>query len=164
MNNKCWVFCQGLFDRYMKQNKWNDNNIPENSAFISIADPDWKELEMPEITSHWFSDNIPHVMNLEFHDINGETVEGRTDLIGFNTEMAEKLFSFIEEHIGCDFYIHCSAGASRSQGVARFIFDMYSDMYPENKCHNTQNPCNTWNVHVACMLKKQFYKKYMGYN
>ena len=50
------------------------------------------------------------------------------------------------------FYIHCSAGLSRSQGVVRYILDTYGDMFDIET--NPDNPCLTPNYHVVRMLKR----------
>jgi predicted protein tyrosine phosphatase len=49
--------------------------------------------------------------------------------------------------------VHCSAGASRSQGIVRYIHDTYSTEDYEVKAR-TDNPCDTPNYHVVSMLKR----------
>ena len=51
-------------------------------------------------------------------------------------------------------YIHCGAGASRSQGVVRYILDTYGDEF-DIKTRDS-NPCLTPNVHVTMMLKRAY--------
>lgn len=50
-------------------------------------------------------------------------------------------------------YLHCTAGASRSQGVVRYILDMY-DKNGFKIILNENNPCLTPNAHVVMMLKR----------
>lgn len=51
-------------------------------------------------------------------------------------------------------YIHCGAGKSRSQGVTRYIVDIYSGEYDIKL--NPNNPNNTYNPHVLIMLKRMY--------
>ena len=57
------------------------------------------------------------------------------------------------------FYIHCAAGASRSQGVVRFICDTYKDRFDIQL--NPYNPNNTYNPHVVLMLKRAYRELFM---
>lgn len=67
---------------------------------------------------------------------------------------AERIVSFIDNNIDCDFYIHCSAGVSRSQGIVRYIIEGYPD---RNWKINEDNPCVCPNIHVVRMLKRVKY-------
>ena len=51
-------------------------------------------------------------------------------------------------------YIHCAVGASRSQGVVRYIVDTYGDEFDIKL--NPNNPNNTYNPHVVMMLKRAY--------
>jgi len=51
-------------------------------------------------------------------------------------------------------YIHCAVGASRSQGVVRYIVDTYK--YDYDIRLNPNNPNNTYNPHVLMMLKRAY--------
>ena len=55
-------------------------------------------------------------------------------------------------------YIHCAVGASRSQGVVRYIVDTYGDEFDIKL--NPNNPNNTYNPHVVMMLKRAYRKLY----
>lgn len=64
---------------------------------------------------------------------------------------AKRIVDFINNNINCDFFIHCSAGVSRSQGIVRYILDTYKDINWETK---EDNPCICPNIHVVRMLKR----------
>ena len=66
-----------------------------------------------------------------------------------------KLAEFIENNINSDFYVHCEAGYSRSQGVVRYILDVYGE---ENFETRRCNPCRTPNLFVTAMLKRAYRK------
>ena len=51
-------------------------------------------------------------------------------------------------------YVHCAVGASRSQGVVRYIVDTYKYDYDIEL--NPYNPNNTYNPHVLMMLKRAY--------
>jgi hypothetical protein len=51
-------------------------------------------------------------------------------------------------------YVHCAVGASRSQGVVRYIVDTYK--YDYDIRLNPSNPNNTYNPHVLMMLKRAY--------
>ena len=51
-------------------------------------------------------------------------------------------------------YVHCAVGASRSQGVVRYIVDTYK--YDYDIRLNPNNPNNTYNPHVLMMLKRAY--------
>ncbi len=74
-----------------------------------------------------------------------------------NYEEAFDLAKWIDKRIH-DFdntiYIHCGAGASRSQGVVRYILDTYGKEF-EIKT-NPNNLCLTPNMHVVIMLKRAY--------
>ena len=55
-------------------------------------------------------------------------------------------------------YIHCAVGASRSQGVVRYIIDTYKNDYDIKL--NPSNPNNTYNPHVVMMLKRAYMSKF----
>ena len=136
--------------------------------------------------NHWFKES-ENVINLDFNDISPEMWWNRDyydktfsmwcehkDCVDFfnynhdninlhamNWDEAERLVKFIDKRIkaGDDIYVHCSAGASRSQAVVRYILDTYYDMNFETR---KSNPCITPNWHVVRMLKRiynNFYYK-----
>ena len=76
--------------------------------------------------------------------------------MALNYAQASRIVNFIDKQISKDvdaFYIHCSAGKSRSQGVVRYILDTYPQYNWET---NPDNHCITTNYHVVRMLKRCF--------
>ena len=73
-------------------------------------------------------------------------------------EEAYNLVDWIDWRIRHDetIYIHCAVGASRSQGVVRYIVDTYGGEYDIRL--NPDNPNNTYNPHVVMMLKRAYRK------
>ena len=73
-------------------------------------------------------------------------------------EESFKLVRWIDWRIKYDetIYIHCAVGASRSQGIVRYIVDTYGGEYDIRL--NPDNPNNTYNPHVVMMLKRAYRK------
>ena len=155
------LWCNGFqgFKKILETNNWNDSNLPDNVAFISIC---CTETENSSYETHLLSDNHDNVINLDFDDINGYTLKDQfpgDDYVkdnparGLNDEQGLQLVKFIENNIGKDIYVHCSAGVSRSQGIVKFILEYYNDYYKESDT-NPDNPCKMPNQHVFDVLRK----------
>lgn len=142
----CYSYCE--FCKLMEDNGWNDNNLPTDIAFISIGSGRPKDNE-----PHYFKENHDNVINLDFDDITDYTLEGWIGVKGMSDEQAQELLEFIENNVGKHFYVHCSAGVSRSQAVCRFIVDTY-DEYCEESLRK-DNPCLYPNVHVLSLLRRK---------
>ncbi len=163
------------FDRECASMDLTDENVEskEDYAFISIiGTKQVREEYLGEFdTEHYFKENHPNVLNLEFDDVgedfdfsfkpmalNGE--KGKERIIHFKTiseEQAEQCVDFIEKNIGKKFLIHCRAGRSRSQSFFRVISDFYEEY---NNCKgNLDNPCVTPNQEVIRKLKRAYYKR-----
>lgn len=139
----------------MASNGWDDNNLPNNAAFISILSP---EEEYGE--EHYFKENHDNVINIRCSDIDYYFYKaGGITYCGLSDEQAEELFNFIDRNQDKDFYIHCSAGISRSQGVVRFILDYY-----DNFEENPNNPCLTPNSHITKLLTRCWINKYWTFH
>ena len=150
------LWCNGFqgFKKILETNNWNDSNLPDNAAFISIC---CTETDNSSYETHLLSDNHDNVINLDFDDINGYTLKDQfpddervkdNSARGINDEQGLQLVKFIENNIGKDIYVHCSAGVSRSQGVVKFILE-----YKESDT-NPDNPCKMPNQHVFDVLRK----------
>lgn len=155
--NKVKVYSKLNFDKMCEANGWNDNNIPNDIAIISICCTDdckkgyLLERDPDADDEHWFHENHDNVINLEFDDIiQDEMVSNGYTYRCITKEQAAQLYRFINENMGKDFIIHCRAGKSRSQGVARFIYDCY----PEYSDGNPDNPCLYYNSNVTAKLKR----------
>lgn len=137
-----YIFSKRLFDNYMREHGICDTNLPSDMAVVSIG-----ELEESE---HYFQDST-QVLNIDFWDVNDYEVEG---VKGLTDEQAETIHDFISNNIGKDFYIHCRAGVSRSQAVARFLHDIHG-YETISVAQNGAFP----NQHVLSLLKKLHDKK-----
>ena len=115
--------------------KYFEEVINNDAAVISISEPD-------EVR-HMLGDS-ENVLNVEFKDDDS-----------LSLETALRICKFIQDNIGKNFYIHCSAGVSRSQGVVRYALDTYGDYET-----NPDNPCVCPNVHVTRMLKRVYMEEY----
>lgn len=160
---KIWCNSFEEFKSLMNKNKWDNKTLPDNVAIISICEPNAKD------EYHIFKSK-DNVINLDFYDITDynlmyaygdditeDEIKYANSIKGLTDKQANELFTFIENNLGKDIYVHCSAGISRSQGVVKFILDCYPDIYDET---NPSNPCEFPNIHVVSLLKKCFRKKY----
>lgn len=149
------------FDRLCYDNGWNDDYAPEDSAFISIiGTEDSQDKYLGEKELHWFKENHNNILNLEFDDISQGILDWNgCRFTGITKEQARECVEFIENNLGKHFYIHCRAGKSRSQGIVRFILDMYEENYKTR----VDNPCISPNIYVVGELKRAYYKKHNYY-
>lgn len=136
------------------------DEVNNNFAFISISASDscalglWDSLDE---TTHYLNDNSNlNVCNVNFDDVNEDEtftnergIEYSASAISIND--AKKIVTFVKDNIGKHFIIHCKAGKSRSQAVAKFIADCFNDTYQFN-IYNLANPCNTPNIEVKSKL------------
>ena len=165
------VFSQNDFEEKMYRLNIDRFNVNEfyDKAFIQIiGTPECRKYYLnDDITKHWFINcTSNNVLNLEFDDIDeDEIVWNKRIFKGINNKQAKQIVNFIELHKGKDFYISCRAGKSRSQGICRYILDMYGKEYgyDETKSCRKDNPCLTPNMRVVTMLKREYYKL-KGYN
>lgn len=140
---KCLVYSNTEFIELMKRFKWFDGCVSKQYAIISICDP------APENNQHWFKRNTENVLNLDFYDISGYYFHG---IKGLTNEQAKILFNFIENNIGRTFIVHCAAGISRSQAIAKYLIDIYPELYSTESLR-ADNPCEFPNPHVVSLLK-----------
>ncbi len=138
---KAYIFSKRLFVEAMLKNGWK-NDVPSDSAVVSILYPGEK---------HFFEQK-DNIVNLDFYDVNGYEVE---NVIGMTDNQAAELFNFIEDNVGKHFFVHCNAGASRSQAVAEFL-KMFYNYDIESFSVVGRYP----NQHVLRLLKSQYYIKY----
>ena len=155
----------------------------DNIAVISICctDTNPEEYKGMFAEEHYFlnKSNSPNILNIEFDDLDPalwlgldfdpdnaskeDFIYGKKSSYGkspvaLDWEKAKVIVDFVVANIGKDFYVHCSAGVSRSQAVVRFILDCFS--FPGNGRYNYKtrpdNPCVTPNMHVLRMLKRTY--------
>ena len=140
MNKKLYVYSKSDFLEFVSKNNWLEK-FPERTAVISICN-------VGESHNHIFdSDIYENVLNVEFDDVSEK------DPNFIDKETSKNIVEFIDKNISCNIYIHCDAGKSRSQAVARYIMDVY----PHNWKTRVENPCITPNIDIVCALKIVMY-------
>lgn len=153
---KLWCVGFNEFENLAKRNGWH-LEVPSNIAIISINNG----KDAGTDTEYHICEDDVNVLNLNFDDVdpmalglndNTETYtyENKyapgtfTTIEFFTNDMAKKAVKFIEDMIednkfdGVDFYIHCSAGISRSQAFVKYIKNVYDFIDWET---NPINPC-----------------------
>ena len=157
--NKLLCYSCDMFEKVMfSLGYFSNENIPDNISIISIGNT-YKPYHIFKPSSN--------VLNLDFDDIDPRDWNDKFDIenatyedfiyknksIAFTQDLAEKSVKFIEDNIKSDFYIHCSAGVSRSQAFVRYI----QDIYQKNQwIINENNPPVMPSYHVLCMLKREY--------
>lgn len=155
---KLYCFSRNDFNEYCSSQGWTSENYPPDAAFISICNTaEGSEFLFVDEITHYFSTETPEIINLDFEDITEPEIiyRGRVNK-GISQEQADKLCEFIERNQDKDFYIHCEAGLSRSQGVVRYILDVYGEEHEFETLRN--NPCRTPNLYVTALLKRSYRK------
>lgn len=154
---KLYCFNRRDFNNYCKERGWNSETYPQNAAFISICNTSGGSdfLFVDEIT-HYFKTETPEIINLDFEDVTEPEViyMGKVNK-GISQEQADRLCEFIERNQDKDFYIHCEGGVSRSQGVVRYILDVYGE---DHKFETLKNPYINPNLYVTALLKRAYRK------
>ena len=157
MKKELLCFSHSEFDLECEGRGWDDTNLPPGIAFISIiGTPECQEFWLEEKEEHYFKQSHPNVLNIGFDDIPRDQVEWKGHIFyGLREEQADEIVEFIERNLGKDFWIHCRAGQSRSQGVVRYILDCYPEI---EWITRPSNPCVTPNIDVVAKLKRKFWK------
>ena len=146
-------------------NDWNitgeDHNPRVFNLDIDDLSPFWfknHESECYDLALDLYLDEKKKQSNAYFNHVyvSGDKNQYVDLLHALDYEEAEKLTEWIDWRIKHDdtIYIHCAVGASRSQGVVRYIVDTYGRDYDIRL--NPNNPNNTYNPHVVMMLKRAF--------
>lgn len=151
---KLWCTSFLDFKHIAYKNEW-DEKVPDNVAIISINNG----KDTGVIEEYHICRDAENVLNLNFDDVDPvvyglpEDIEfysynapDKTSITleFFTNDMAKKAVKFIGDMIrnnkldGVDFYIHCSAGISRSQAFVKFIKNVYYEYDWET---NPNNPC-----------------------
>lgn len=132
------------FDSFMKENGWNDMNIPANTAFISICCHknikenylrDFKHIE----DFHWFKRSHPNVLNVEFDDVVYDKIDTKWGMAyGIDDYTAKEIVKFAFDNADKEnLIIHCMAGKSRSVAVGKALSELldcdYTCVFGDNK-------------------------------
>lgn len=167
---KLWCTSFLNFKRLAYKNEW-DVIVPNNIAIISINNG----KDAGAVEEYHICKDAPNVLNLNFDDIDPTHLEldnnietytytqkhdGKEITIEFFTkEMASRAVKFIEDNKDKNFYIHCSAGVSRSQAFVKYIMNMYEHVDWET---NPNNPCIHPNSFVYQKLKQAWRESDIG--
>lgn len=173
------LYCYGCreFNDLAQVRKWSHDgrNLSPGLCVVSILSS-CDQSEFGE--RRWFTEdgNDERICLLDFSD-GGLTDESEIDLFDFSRPDRDHLYidkaadglynpmsagqaaylaRFLDLNVkkGMNIMVHCSAGASRSQGVVRYVLDMYPHI---NWSTRPDNPCLTPNMHVVRMLKRAYY-------
>ena len=77
----------------------------------------------------------------------------------FTKEMADDVVKFIEKNIDKDFYIHCSAGISRSQAITKFIHLNYDRNWELNPRNSDYLFANGMVYQMLCEAHRKLYPR-----
>lgn len=115
--NKAYVFSHRLFNEKMSELGWTSPEyVPEDAAVVSII------TGVYDAFPRMFDRDSSNVITLSFFD----TTDPRDiEYPPISEDQAHKLTEFILANIGKTFYIHCAAGQSRSQAVARVLSEQF---------------------------------------
>lgn len=152
------VFSHKNFDRYCMDMLLTDEVVEmcNDKAFISIiGTEECQKYYLEEEEKHFFKENHPNVINLEFDDLDKDIEYKGHTFKAMSQEQADKLYQFIEYNKDKDFYIHCRAGVSRSCAVGRYIHDVYGGF--KDIIYLNNNIAPSYNVHVHALLKRAYY-------
>lgn len=171
--NKLKLWCTNFiqFKRIAYKNEW-DEVVPDDIAIISINN----SKSVGSIEEYHICKNADNVLNLDFDDIDPEPLGLSNDIENytykyqdgtevilqlFTDAMAKKAVDFIEKNKNKNFYIHCSAGVSRSQAFVRYIQNVYCDKDWET---NPDNPCEFPNGFVYSKLMQTYRNEEIYFN
>lgn len=146
------VYNHKNFDTFCSHNAITDDNVEtifNNCAFISIiGTKNCLECYLNEkSTKHWFKENHSNVLNLEFDDIDEDIKVNGILYKALSAKQSLQLYEFIENNLGKTFFVHCRAGKSRSQAVAKFINELV-DKYVIIHKANTVNSGVMKRLHI----------------
>lgn len=152
-----------LSEHWFKKDCHNSNETSIFNLDIDDISPFWFENHesycYDEALDLYLKGDIKH-SNRFFSNlyISGKNKEFVDVLHCMDYEEAFDLATWIHKIINDEtidtIYVHCAAGASRSQGVVRYIVDTYGKEYDIKL--NPHNPNNTYNPHVVMMLKRAY--------
>lgn len=165
---KLWCVSFLEFEHIAKRNGWC-LEVPSNIAIISINNG----KDAGTDNEYHVCEDDDNVLNLNFDDVDpmslglnddAETYKHEnkyapgtfTTIEFFTIDMAKKAVQFIENNKDKNFYIHCSAGISRSQAFVKFIKNVYYECDWET---NPNNPCMHPNGFVFQKLMQAYRSK-----
>lgn len=162
---------EGDLAEHWFKNDWNtigeDHNPQVFNLDIDDVSPFWfdnHESECYDKALELYLYNKVKQSNAYFNHlyISGDDKQYVNILHCLDYEESFELVDWIDWRLKYDdtIYVHCAVGASRSQGVVRYIVDTYGNDYDIKL--NPNNPNNTYNPHVVMMLKRAYRELYMN--
>ena len=176
---KLLCYSKETFERVADDNWWAYSYVPDDVAIISICEP---YSESNDLWEHKFEHDGVRVYNMNIPDIdslklsallkdsNGDKriyevpfheevwvyEENGKKYYPLNPDEAFGLANFIVNNQGKDFYIHCSMGMSRSQGVVKAILKNFPEFYNQASLNQNNLPEDEYvNKWVEDMVDKQ---------
>ena len=147
------------FEVYCLNNKFDDNNLPQNAFFICIHNT------AGENNKPYFKQDHPNVLRLWFDDCsedrNGILLSGEPYTeTAMTPEQAQQVYDFLVQQkeagrgIGV---VHCAAGVSRSGAVGVFAADFFGvDKREFKQLNQNIQP----NPHILSLLNKILWQKH----
>lgn len=148
----------------------NKVTVVSKAGFHELIDEEGQDPEKsyisiegtPECIEYWIKDDDndhllpdgPHILNLNFDDVVEDEYEYEGHIFRtISYDEAREILDFVMKEKGRDIVIHCKAGKSRSQAVARFIVDCFPDDWKGVGLLRTYNP------EVLGRLKRVYYER-----
>lgn len=159
------LYCYGLngFTRAMQMNGWTDGTLPDNVAIISICCTD----TIDDNTEYHYFKTSGNVLNIEFDDLDkdvlyrlGPEAVEQYEHRCMTDEQAKQMVEFILRNKDKNFYVHCSAGVSRSQAVIKFIHLNLSEDKNQFELNPNNSDYSFANGYVYSLLTK-YYRNYV---
>jgi len=164
MNGKIKVLSKKLFDTMMHFRGINDETVETfaDHAFISIrcSDNAIKQFDgkRTDVTAHhWFQSSHPNVLNIAFDDIGPKLKEENLTFTLFDETHAVQILDFWKKNRGKTWYIHCTAGKSRSGACGDFIRQI--EGY-DLETFQRDNPIVDPNGHILRILSEVYAESY----
>jgi predicted protein tyrosine phosphatase len=153
---KIFIMSKPQFNSIMGSHGIDDSNVEAKAkevAIISINDT------MGQWNASWFNQDHSNVIRLWFDDVENDLELSPTNSVScraFSENQAKLIIDFINSNKDKSFFVHCTAGISRSGAVGRFILD-YLD---GDKDHFKQmNPHISPNGHISRLLNNIIWKE-----
>ena len=158
---------EGNFTKHWFKCDYNANDKNYNPQVFNLDINDCGPYWFKNLESECYDDALELYLNKEIKRSNAYfnhidvLVDSYATYHVLDYEESFKLVDWIDWRIKNDdtIYVHCTAGASRSQGVVRYIVDTYGNDYDIKL--NPNNPNNTYNPHVVMMLKRAYTESFV---
>jgi predicted protein tyrosine phosphatase len=148
------VLPKNMFDTILPRMRITESNVEgQNAAFISIINSD-------AVGTSYFNSDHSNVLRMVFDDATFDENErraklGLNELVLFTREQAQQILDFVNKNSEVEtFYVHCSAGRSRSGAVGTFINDIWGSQTFEQFLQS--NPTVSPNYYILALLRRVY--------